>query len=970
MKIDKANNKKLIKWIYFAPLLTIIIIVTSIATLFIYKEKKVYKNDIDAYKIKLLKLKKLEVEDRIVKLSQQIEFNEKILLEQSKENVKNMVDFAYKIIQKTYKENKIFGKAYAIGIIRDRLRNMRFFDNLSGYFYMYKMDGTCLLLPTNPEYEGKNLINVKDAAGTKIIKKAIRILKQKGKAFDSWYWYKPGEKVMKKKIGYFRWFKPLDIYIGSAFYEEDIIKKAKKIALKIIRNYRYGEKGYVFAYDFKGNTLSHIKKNLIGKNRINLFIDNRHILKEMIRGAKLNKDGFFMSYMASYDPITHKPSRKISYIKSMPEFDWIIGAGFYVNDIRKAALSQYEVLQKELDRIIQAIIAISMIMIIVLGAVMMMISNKIKRIIDSYENDLLNQYNEIINQKRVFQLLFEKSKDGIFLDSKEKFLDCNEASVKMFGAKSKEELLKQNALSLSPKFQPDGSSSKEKIVFVFNEAKKNGVYRGEWLAKKLDGTTFWIDMVVTAISLDNNLDNNIVFYSVFRDITQRKKIERELRENEAKLVYRARHDALTNLPNRFMFNEVITHEILRAKREDNKVAVLFMDFDGFKNINDFYGHDIGDELLIQATKRLREEIRQSDYLFRFGGDEFVFLFSDFRSENDIIKIAEKLINTFSLPFSVRGHFVKIGISIGISVFPDDGITSEELLRNADIAMYKAKERGKNRYVFYEEKMYKKIIQKHIIEEDLKKAIENDEFVVYYQPQVDIKAKKVIGLEALVRWKKDGRIVSPGEFIDIASSCNLMDDIGSIVMGKAIKFAATLSKIYPDVEKISINLDDKQLKNSNILNTIKNYLKIYNCDAKMIEFEITEGFVMNDVESSFLLLKNIRDIGCSVSIDDFGTGYSSLAYIKRLPLDVIKIDQSFVRDIPGFIEDEAVIGTIIELGKGLGLKIIAEGVETPEQEKFLYEKGCYIIQGYYYSKPLSQKDIVAFLKNFTKQKERR
>ncbi len=959
MKIEKNSNIKLIKWIYVIPLISIVLLVIVIAAIFILKEKSIYQKDFNSYKAKLLKIKKLETQDRILKLVSQIESNEKILLQTSKENVKNLVDFAYKIIDGIYKQNRDKDKKYIVNIIKDRLRDMRFFDNLSGYFYMYYLDGTCILLPTNPQYEGKNLINVKDAKGTKIIKKAIEILKTKDMAFESWYWYKPGEKVMKKKIGYFRVYKPLNIYVGSAFYVEDVIKKAKKIALDIIRSYHYGDKGYIFAYDYKGNTLNHINKNIIGKNRINIVLGNRHILKEMIVGAKLNKEGFFISYIASYDPATHKQARKISFIKAIPEFRWIVGTGIYISDLRNSVLKKYNLLQKELDRNIQNIILLSLIMIAILGFVMSIIARKIKNIIEIYEDDLLKQYNKIISQKRVFQLLFEKSKDGIFLGNEKKFLDCNEVAVSMFGAKSKDELLKQNALTLSPKTQPDGKSSKEKISYIFAVAKKEGVYRGEWLAKKLDGSIFWLEMAVTSI----DFDDKIVFHTVFKDINQRKKIEKELKKNEAKLIYRARHDALTKLPNRFMFSEVITHEILKAKREDKKVALLFLDFDGFKYINDFYGHDMGDELLVKASQRLKEEVRESDYLFRFGGDEFVLLFSDFNSENDIAKIAQKLINTFSSPFFIGGHLLQIGISIGIAIYPDDGITSDELLRNADIAMYKAKEKGKGSYVFFEEKMYEKIIQRHLLEEDIKKAIENDEFIVYYQPQVDIKNHKIIGLEALVRWQKDGKIVAPGEFIEVASSCNLIGDIGRIVIKKSIQFVLQLKEKYPYLEKISINLDDKQLKSGNIVNIIKNYLKVYNCNPKLIEFEVTEGFIMEDVYGSYKLLREIKDLGCSISIDDFGTGYSSLAYIKRLPFDVIKIDQSFIKDIPGMPEDEAIVNTIIELGKGLRLTIIAEGIENKEQEDFLKRRGCNIIQGYLYSKPLPEKDIITFIKNF-------
>ncbi len=964
MNIDKKNNEKLIRWIYFIPLIAIFFIVLIVATFLIYRWSNIYKQDISKYKVELLKSKKIEIEDRILKLTSQIETNKKILIEESRRDVKNLVNIAYKIVDDIYNQNKNKSKDLIVNMIKDRLRDMRFFDNLSGYFYIFFMDGTCVLLPSNPKYEGQNLINIKDATGTKIIKKAIKILQNRDEAFESWYWYKPGETQMKKKIGYFRIYKPLNIYIGSAFYEEDIIKKAKKVALQIIRSYRYGDKGYIFAYDFKGNTLNHIKKELIGKNRINLVVNHRHIIKEMISGAKLNKDGFFINYIASYDPSTHKPARKISYVKSIPKLKWIVGAGFYVDDIREDTVSKYNLVQKRLKENIKIILFASLIMIVVFSFVMVGIAKKIKKIIYEYESNLSRQYNEIINQKKVFQLLFEKSKDGIFLDSKDRFIDCNEASIKMFGAKNKRELLRQSALTLSPKYQPDGTLSKAKMAYIFAKAKKDGVYRGEWLSKRLDGSTFWIEMVVTVI----DFESKIVYYTVFRDISKRKRIEKELKNNEAKLIYRARHDVLTNLPNRFMFNEIITHEMLKAKREDKKIALLFLDFDGFKDINDFYGHDIGDELLVKASKRLTDEIRKSDYLFRFGGDEFVFLLCDFNDESSIVKVSEKLKNSFSNPFLIDEHIIKITISIGIAIYPDDGTTSDELLRNADIAMYKAKEKGKNRYIFFKDKMYKRIIKRHILEEDIKKAIQNDEFVVFYQPQIDIISHKIVGLEALVRWKKDGDIISPIEFINIASQCNLINDIGDIVINKVMSFANDILLLNPKLEKISINLDDKQLKDSNILTTIKNSLATHNCSANLIEFEITEGFVMNDVKSSYKLLKKIRDIGCSISIDDFGTGYSSLAYIKNLPFDVIKIDKSFIKDIPGGYEDEAIVKTIIELGKGLGLKIVAEGIEKKEQEEFLKKEGCHIIQGYLYSKPLSKKDIITFIKKFYNLKE--
>ncbi len=959
MKLVIKNNKKLIKWIYFIPIVTIVITTVAIAFIYITKEKQVYKQDIKLYQSKILKIKELEAKDRVDKLVKQIEINKNIIFDSSKVNVKHMVDFAYKIIQKIYMQNRYLSRDEIVKKIKDRLRDIRFFDNLTGYFYMYYLDGTCLLLPPNPLLEGKNLLGVKDAKGTFIIKKAIEELKKRDKVFDSWYWYRPGSKVMEKKIGYFRSFRPLGIYIGSAFYVSDALKKVKKIALKIIRNYKYDENGYIFVYDYNGVTLSHIRKDLIGKNRINLVVNNRHIVKEMIRGVQINPDGFFINYVSTYNPSKNKTSRKISYIKSIKDFRWIVGTGFYKYTIKDIVNSQYSYLQDELKRTIKNIIAISLVMILILSILMILISKRVKNIIIKYERDILKQYKEIIEQRKVFKLLFEKSKDAILLTNKRKIIDANEAALKLLGFESEKEFLRYNILDLSPKYQPDGKTSREKNEEIMRTTTKTGAYRGEWLAKKKDGQTVWLEVVITAI----HLENEVILHTVARDISKRKKTEKQLIENEAKLAYRARHDILTGLPNRYMFSEIITMEILRAKRDNSKIAVFFMDLDGFKDINDYYGHDIGDEVLKKVAKRVKEELRESDYLFRFGGDEFVLLVPSLKNESDVANIAQKIHNVFLTPFNIRDHFIKIGLSIGISIYPDDGINSDELIRNADISMYKAKEKGKNRYVFYEDDMYQNILKQHELEEKIRKGIINDEFVLYYQPQIDAVNHKIVGLEALVRWEKGGKIVSPAEFLPVAEQCNLINEIGEVVIDKAFKFVKKIKDLNLKVDRVAINLADKQLKNPNLMEIIESYLKMNGCDAKQIEMEITEGFVMDDVKKSSNLLKRLRDIGFSVSIDDFGTGYSSLAYLKKLPFDVIKIDQSFIKDIPGLKEDEAIVNTIIELAKGLNLKIVAEGVETNLQKEFILQRGYSIIQGYLYSKPLPEDKIVTFIKNF-------
>ncbi len=960
--MEKFDSKKLIKWIYFIPIVSITVTIIIIAAIFIYRENTLHNKEVLSYRSSMIRLEKIASKDRINRVIKQIEINHKIINKESKKNVKDMVNFAYNIIQDIYRQNKNLPKKKILQKIKNRLRDVRFFHNLSGYFFIYDMKGTCILLPIKPSFEGKNLLFMKDATGKELIKDTINELKDKNAFFESWYWYKPGCKTMKKKIGYIKEFKPLHIFIGSAFYVDDVLKKVKKVSLKIIRRYRYGKKGYIFAMDLNGVILSHIRKSFIGKNMWNYVSkDHRYMIRIMAKNAKKYPKGFYVDYIASIDPVTKKPARKISFVRMVPGFHYFIGTGFYIKDIIKNTDEKYSLLKNELKTIIANIIYISLFMIILLTILMVLVANRIKKILLEYENNMSMQYKQISEQKRMFKLLFEKAKDAIFLSKDKKFLDCNEMAIEMFEAKDKKDLLSHSSIEMSSKYQPDGTLSRDKMLFLIQKAENEGVSKSEWLAKSLKGKTFYIEMVITAI----RLENGIMLHTACRDITKRKIAEKALMEKEKELMQLARYDILTKLPNRSMFYEIANSEIFRARREKDIFALFFMDLDGFKEVNDLYGHDSGDKLLQECAERFRRYIRESDFVFRFGGDEFVAVIRNCKDENDIAHVANKIVNSFVEPFKIDKHKIKVGVSIGVVLYPQDGMSVEELLRNGDIAMYKAKEEGKGKYVFYQDRMYERILKRHSLEEDLKQAIINDEFILYYQPKIDVLKHKIVGFEALVRWKKDGKIVPPGYFINIASQSNIIKDIGLIVMRKAMRFMVNLKNRGYNIGRISINLADRQLKDDNLLEKIKQEIKESGCDTKLIEFEITEGFIMSDLEKSYILLKELRKIGIKISMDDFGTGYSSLAYLKTLPFDIIKIDQSFMRDIPGFKEDEAIVSAIIKLGNGLGLKIIAEGVENVSQENFILKKGCHIIQGYLYSKPIPEEDVITYIKNFNR-----
>ena len=439
---------------------------------------------------------------------------------------------------------------------------------------------------------------------------------------------------------------------------------------------------------------------------------------------------------------------------------------------------------------------------------------------------------------------------------------------------------------------------------------------------------------------------------------------KELKDKSEVLKYQAEHDTLTKLPNRLLFLDRLKQALRHAKRVNESVSVLFLDLDRFKEVNDTYGHEAGDKLLQSVTERLKECIREEDTVARLGGDEFTIIFKNLQ-QNDIIKVLDKIMHLMQTSFQIDDVELYTTFSVGISNYPDDGDTPEILLRNADTAMYKAKDGGKNNYQFYNEKMTKVISKRIELENDLRKALLNNEFVPYFQPKVDAKNMKIIGLEALIRWQHPTKgMIYPNDFISFAEEIGLIAEIDNFMMISSMKQMMLWKKDGLEVGKLSINLSVKQLSSKTYLDELKNILKEVTYDTKYLEVEITENYTINNPKKAIQLLDEIRSLGISISIDDFGTGYSSLAYLKKLPINKLKIDRSFVKDIPIDKDDIAIVKTIIALATNLDLEIIAEGAENQEQVDFLVKEGCENIQGYFFSKPLSAADFKRFVLSFS------
>jgi len=464
-------------------------------------------------------------------------------------------------------------------------------------------------------------------------------------------------------------------------------------------------------------------------------------------------------------------------------------------------------------------------------------------------------------------------------------------------------------------------------------------------------------------------DGNIIgTVGAGRDITELKKIQLDLEkslqvleEQRELLEFQANHDALTGLPNRILFMDRLKQSISMAKRYNQHVAILFIDLDNFKEINDSLGHHIGDKILVEVSKRMKYKMRNSDTLSRLGGDEFCIILNDIKHTNDITKIITNGMDVFKKPFKIGNNTLHVAMSIGVSIYPNDGLVASELLKNADAAMYKSKQNGRNTYSFYDEDMTLRAFEKVYLETELRKAFKDDDLEVYYQPQIDARENKIVGMEALVRWNhSEMGFVFPDKFIPVAEMNGMIVELDRIVMNKAMAQLENWKEQGLQPGKLSLNLTIKQIEESDFIEFLKLMLEKYKMKPEELEFEVTETQIMNNPNNSIKILEEISALGISIAIDDFGTGYSSLAYLKRLPISKLKIDKSFVDNVPQDLDDSAIAKTIIDLCKSLKIDVIAEGVETKVQKDFLVKNHCDLVQGYFYARPLSSQKMTEFL----------
>ncbi len=560
---------------------------------------------------------------------------------------------------------------------------------------------------------------------------------------------------------------------------------------------------------------------------------------------------------------------------------------------------------------------------------------------------------DIRNLPELALKLVENAAEGILITKKDGVIVyANNAFLQISGYSFDETLGK------TPRMLQSGKHGREFYRDMWDSLSFYGVWQGEVWNKRKDGNIYPQQMSIT--ELGNTGDEGEVYYaSMVHDLTQ-------VKHNEEELLHRAYHDALTKLPNRHLFMDRLEQVVNRAERKRSKFAVMFIDVDNFKNINDSLGHHIGDMLLKEISRRLVHCARDVDTVSRIGGDEFTIILEAVEKEEDIGIIASRIQKRMAEPYSLDGNEHYITASIGIAIYPENGETAAGLLKNADLAMYHVKEMGRNNFHYFTESLNRKAINRMEMEIQLRKAIKNREMVAYYQPKIDLCTGKIIGMEALARWPKSiEKFGGPAEFIPIAEQTGMIVEMDTLIMEKACKFTKEMKRMFDgraESLKVSVNLSTKNLDSLDILKNLIAIVGDSGLDPKDVELEVTESVIVRNVESAINILNSLSKHGFSISIDDFGTGYSSLSYLTKFPISMLKIDKSFVDNLAIEPNARAIAKAIVSMAHGINIQAIAEGVENPEQLEFLRGIGCDQLQGYLFSKPLPEDGMMELIRS--------
>lgn len=848
---------------------------------------------------------------------------------------------------------------------KERARRLLIHQHVAdtGYLYCIDSHGIVTIHP-------KLGVEGTDVSGSEFVREQMR----RKEGYLEYEWRNPGEDQPRAKVLYMTYFEPWDWIVSVTSYKSEFARLVSvEDFRKRIEAIRVGKSGYVFLLANDGEVLIHpfLRGNLFQK---------RHVVNDALLRALRNEQNGELTYLWKNPGDAH-PREKVAFFHRIPEYGWILGSSGYleeyyapVDHIRDLILlSLLGVLLLSLPLILLLNSSISRPLSKVMNALaecdveqgrlvrvhldegneIGTLARHLNVFMDRIENASRELSAEVQERKNaeeqllLYKEIYENAIEGISLTTPDgRIVAVNPAFTRITGYRESE------ILGRTPSALRSGKHGRDFYARMWQSLQREGSWSGEVWNRRKNGEVYpeWL-----SISSIRDAEGRVTHYmAVFHDISDLKLQEEQVR-------YLAYHDPLTGLPNRTLLMDRIAVAISRARRrKDARLAVLFIDLDNFKNVNDSLGHSQGDRMLVEFVSRVQHVVRETDTLARLGGDEFVIMAEEIAGDSSIILLAERLMGCLEKPFDLEGRQFFATASIGITIFPHDGDTPGELIKNADLAMYWAKDAGKNRYHLYTEELNTRVTRRLQLEADLRRALEQDEITVYYQPRVALPGRTCDGVEALARWRQPGgEIVPPAEFIPLAEETGLIVPLGLQVLEKALTDLRTLHDQGRRLH-LSVNLSPKQFMQADLLERVEEILRRTGFPVEYLEFEITETVIMQHLETSLGNLHRLSQRGIRLAVDDFGTGYSSLYYLKRLPIDVLKIDRSFILDITLDPNDAKLVETIILLGKNFGLTLVAEGVENAEQLEFLERLGCDQIQGYFFSPPRPFVDLLEYL----------
>jgi diguanylate cyclase (GGDEF)-like protein/PAS domain S-box-containing protein len=859
-----------------------------------------------------------------------------------RDNVRAQVRQAMQLAESIYRmEIELHGdsaKAQVGQLIREALRDLRFFDG-RGYIFIDTLEGECILLPINPDIEGKSLLDNRDDTGHYIMRGLIEAVQNPEQAgFSRYRWYAPDyPDQMREKIAYVELFEPLNWIIGTGDYLYQVENDLKQQALNRLKALTFGDEGYIAVLHTDGQVLlSPTRPNSAGQLVDELDPEHRKMVTWLLEQA--TPEGRFVEY--DWDkPGTEGVHHKLSLVQEVPEWGWVLIAGIYQESMDSALARQKAELERELQKDLQWLILVLLLALASALLVAWIISRWLRTLMRRYQQEIDQRQVELertADELKLSAQVFESASEGAMIsDADNRIMAVNPAFTRITGYEQDEVIGKTPALLAS------GRHSPAFFERMWQTLQEQNSWQGEVWNRRRNGEVYPQWLSISLVRDDAGRVSNHV--AMLTDMTERKETEDQLR-------YLSDFDPLTDLPNRRLLRDRTIQAIARARRRHEQVALLIIDLDRFKNINDSLGHGSGDAVLKVIARRLSEQARDSDTISRLGGDEFVILLPDLNEHADISGLAARYLQRIAEPLQIDEHSMVITASIGLAICPGDGEDFDTLLKNADTALYHAKGQGRNNFQFFTEAMNLQVSERLLMETRLRDALGRGEFELYYQPQYDFSSNRLTGCEALLRWNSKQGLVMPDRFIPLAEETGLIIPIGAWVLRQACSQAQAWSGIMDTPLSMAVNVSAVQFR-PELVDDVTTALAESGFAPEQLVLEVTESVLMSDVESSISLLHQLRELGIRIALDDFGTGYASLAYLKRFALDKLKIDRTFIMGIPEDEDDVAITSSIIDIARHLRLKTVAEGVETEAHCEFLRRAGCHIAQGYFYARPL-------------------